>query len=300
VIRIIEFIKRHPVASYFPLAIVVSWGGILAIVLPTQFPAPASETERLFVSVYLAMLAGPSLAGLTVTAVVGGSHALSEFGNRLRAWRVGLRWYVVALVTAPLAMAITLLALSLVSTEFTPSILAGNTATAGVLPTSSLTAFVATGLAVGVGAGFFEELGWSGVAVPRLLERRGVLPTGVTVGVVWGAWHFLAIFWGSAAAIGDVPIPLYLLVALFSFLVPYRILMTWVYQRTRSTLVGILMHASLTSSMLVMGAPVSGRALLTYDLAFGAVLWMAAALVLLNRVERVNRPTAFHRTVTVE
>jgi membrane protease YdiL (CAAX protease family) len=136
------------------------------------------------------------------------------------------------------------------------------------------------GLAVGVGAGFFEELGWTGVAVPRMLARYRLAATGVCVGLVWGAWHFLAIYWGSASALGSVPVPVYLLVALFSFLVPYRILMTWVYQRTRSTLIGVLMHASLTSSMLIMGAPVSGRDLVMYDLAFGAVLWIAAAIVL--------------------
>jgi membrane protease YdiL (CAAX protease family) len=166
-----------------------------------------------------------------------------------------------------------------VSTDFVPAILLGDTTTAGLMHTGSAAAFVLTGVAVGVGAGFFEELGWTGVAVPRMLARHGVLATGVCVGLVWGAWHFLAIFWGSANAVGSVPMPIYLLVALFSFLVPYRILMTWVYQRTHSTLIGILMHASLTSSMLIMGAPVSGRDLLTYDLAFGAVLWIAVGMV---------------------
>jgi hypothetical protein len=87
-----------------------------------------------------------------------------------------------------------------------------------------------------------------------------------------------------------VPTPVYLAVALFSFLVPYRILMTWVYRHTRSTLIGVLMHASLTSSMLILGAPVSGPDLITYDLAFGGVLWIAAAIVLAKtRYERVDR-----------
>jgi membrane protease YdiL (CAAX protease family) len=148
---------------------------------------------------------------------------------------------------------------------------------------------VLIGLAVGVGAGLFEALGWTGVAVPRLLERHPLLVTGVGVGLVWGAWHFLAIYWGSANALGSVPVAVYLLVALFSFLVPYRILMTWVYQRTRSTLIAVLMHASLTSSMLIMGAPVSGRDLVLYDLAFGAVLWIAAAIVLATTTWTVPR-----------
>jgi membrane protease YdiL (CAAX protease family) len=276
----IAIITRHTVASYFLLAIALSWGGILAVVLPSAFPAPASEAERLFIWVYLAMLAGPSIAGVTITGVVGGLDALRDYRNRLLAWRVEIRWYVVAILTAPLATAMTLLALSLISPNFVPAILSGDTATAGLLTTGSTTAFVLTGLMVGIGAGFFEELGWSGVAIPRLLTRRGLAATGASVGVVWGAWHFLAIYWGSANAVGSVPVPVYLMVALFSFLVPYRILMTWVYRHTRSTLIGVLMHASLTSSMLLLGPPVAGRDLIAYDLALGAVLWIAAATVL--------------------
>jgi membrane protease YdiL (CAAX protease family) len=276
----IAILERHPVASYFLLAVALSWGGILAIVLPSTFPAPVSEAERLFVAVYLAMLAGPSVVGVTITALLGGRDGLRDYGNRLLAWRVSLRWYAVALLAAPLATAVTLLALSLVSSDFVPAILSGDTATAGLVRTGSTAAFVLTGLAVGIGAGFFEELGWTGVAVPRMLARHRLAGTGVVVGIVWGAWHFLAIYWGSANAMGSVPVPVYLLVALFSFLVPYRILMTWVFQHTRSTLIAVLMHASLTSSMLILGAPVSGRGLLMYDLAFGAVLWSAAAIVL--------------------
>lgn len=275
----ITLIRRHPVASYFLLAIAISWVGILAIVMPTTFPAPESEAARLFVAVYLAMLAGPSVAGLTTTALVGGRDGMRAYWKRLGVWRVGMRWYAAALFIAPMAIALTLLALSFVSTDFLPAILSGDAATAGLLPMNSRTAFVLTGLAVGVGAGFFEELGWSGVAVPRMLAQQKVVATGGSVGLVWGTWHFLAIYWGSAGAVGPVPMPVYLLIALFSFLVPFRILMTWVYQRTHSTLIGVLMHASLTSSMLIMGAPVSGYALLMYDLVFGAVLWISVAIV---------------------
>jgi hypothetical protein len=65
--------------------------------------------------------------------------------------------------------------------------------------------------------------------------------------------------------------------------VPYRVLMTWVYQNTHSTLIGILMHASLTSSMLILGAPVAGRQLIIFDLTFAAVLWIAVAVALWRR-----------------
>lgn len=280
-----SFIRRHRVASYFVLAISISWGGILAIVLPGSIPASLADAERLFLPVYLAMLAGPSIAGLAITAATEGRSGLHDYWRRLIAWRVGSRWYAVALLAAPAAVAVTVLALSQLSTEFLPAILWGDPATAGLLTVGSIPTFVFTGLAVGIGAGFFEELGWSGVAVPRMLERRSLMSTGVIVGIVWGAWHFLAMYWGSASAVESVPVVIYLLVALFSFLVPYRILMTWVYRHTRSTFIAVLMHASLTSSMLVLGPAVSGWKLLAYDLAFGLVLWVGAAAALATASE---------------
>ena len=59
------------------------------------------------------------------------------------------------------------------------------------------------GLVVGLVTGIFEELGWTGFAIPRLRLRYGVLTTGLIVGVLWGAWHFL-IFW-EATLSGALP-----------------------------------------------------------------------------------------------
>ena len=81
-------IRRHPVTSYFVLAIVISWGGILAIVLPGPIPASAEGAEDLFVAVYLAMLAGPTLAGLGVAASAHGKDGLRQMRARLLTWRV--------------------------------------------------------------------------------------------------------------------------------------------------------------------------------------------------------------------
>lgn len=276
------FIQRHPAASYFLLAIVLSWGGIVAVIWPGSLPASAAEAERLFVPVYLAMLVGPSVGGLAIAALSDGGIGLRAYRERLFAWRVAAGWYAAALLTAPIAIALALLALSVVSPEFAPAILSDQTSqrAAGPIHAAGTLALLVTGLSVGIGAGVFEELGWTGVAVPKMLTRHGLLVTGLGVGLVWGAWHLLAIYWGSGDAIGSVPAPVYLLVALFSFLLPYRILMVWAYQHTRSLLIGILMHASLTSSMLILGPAVSGRDLLIYDLTLAAIFWIAAIVVL--------------------
>jgi uncharacterized protein len=286
-----QLIQRHPVASYFVLAVAISWTGILAIVLPGSIPASPTGAEGLFIPVYLAMLAGPSLAGLAVTGLTGGRTGLRAYRDRLLTWRVGVRWYATALLTAPVVLALTVLALSLASPDFVPVIISGDVeGAAGPIHAFGSLSFALSGLAAGLGAGFFEELGWTGVAVPRLLKDRSLLATGVGVGLVWGAWHFLAVYWGSADAMGAVPASVYMLVALFSFIPPYRILMAWVYQHTQSLLVAILMHASLTSSMLILGPAVSGAKLLAYDLTFGALFWIAAAAVVALEARRGRAP----------
>jgi hypothetical protein len=71
---------------------------------------------------------------------------------------------------------------------------------------------------------------------------------------------------------------------LFSFLLPYRVLMTWVYEQTGSLLVGMLMHAALTASVRIFDPlAISGVPILIYNLALGAVLWLAVLAAILWR-----------------
>jgi membrane protease YdiL (CAAX protease family) len=285
------FLRRHPSASYFALAFALSWGGVLAVVAPGPIPAPPQQAQRLFTFVYLAMLIGPAVAGIALTAVVAGPRGVRDFRERLLRWRVATRWYAVALFTAPLLLLGTLVILLPLSREFVPAILTQGAAVSGPVRATSATSFLLLGLGVGIGAGFFEELGWTGFAVPSVRSKRGIVSTGLFVGVMWGAWHFLAILWGSAGAFGSVPIPVYLLVALFSFLPPYRVLMVWVYDRTQSLLIAVLMHASLTASMVILGPPVSGSALLTHDLTFAGALWVVVAGVAVLRIRAAHEPS---------
>ena len=56
------------------------------------------------------------------------------------------------------------------------------------------------------------------------------------------------------------------------------LLMVWVYDRTGSLLVAMLMHASLTASVRVFDPlAISGMPLLTYNLVLAAVLWVVVA-----------------------
>jgi uncharacterized protein len=70
----------------------------------------------------LAMLAGPSVAGILLTGLLYGRAGFRDLLTRMTRWRVGARWYAVALLTAPLLFTAVSLALSLTSPEFLPVI----------------------------------------------------------------------------------------------------------------------------------------------------------------------------------
>jgi membrane protease YdiL (CAAX protease family) len=252
-----DFIKRHPLPTYYVLTFAISWGGILIAAGPGGIPV----ATELRMTLGALLVLGPSVAGILLTGLVSGRVGLRELLARLLRWRVGGRWYAVALLTAPLSTAAVLLALALLSPEFLPAIFTSD----------GKATLVLTGIAVGLAVGLFEELGWTGFAIPRLRLRYGVLATGLIAGFLWGAWHFM-MFWESDSFSGALPLAL-LLARLFSWLPAYRVLMVWVYDRTGSLLVAILMHACLVASTLIVDPVLTGGALLTYILLHAAVYW---------------------------
>jgi hypothetical protein len=273
------FINRHPLLAYSALAFAISWGGFLMVVGPGGFPGTKEQLKTRLPFVAWAMLAGPSVAGILLTGLVHGRAGLRELLSRLLRWRVGARWYAVALLTAPLLAAAVLFALSLTSPIFT-------------------TDDKASVLLVGIAAGLttvFEELGWTGFAVPTLLRlRHGVLGTGLIVGLLWGAWHLLQISWVSGSYSAALPLALFLPVYIFSAvaqLTAFRVLMVWVYDRTNgSLLVATLMHASLTASTVFTFTPVAtGVTFLTYILVLAAALWVVVGAVAVAQGGHLSR-----------
>ena len=261
-------IKSHPVLTYFVLAFVISWGCILMVAGPGGLPMSAEQAETAGPFVYLALLAGPSIAGLLLTGLVDGRAGFRKLLSRL--FRpVGAGWVALALLATPLLGTTLLLALSLFSSEFLPVLFTADDKATLLL----------TGIAVGLIVGIFEELGWTGFAIPRLRQRYGVLTTGLIVGVPWGAWHFI-VFWQSDSFSGALPLVL-LLGQLFFWLPVYRVLLVWVYDRTESLLGVMLMHASLvvTTAGTLVPVTLAAMSLLTWTLAWAAALWVVVAVV---------------------
>jgi membrane protease YdiL (CAAX protease family) len=262
------FIKSHPVLSYFALAFAISWGGFVMVVGPGGFPGTGSQFDTLTTFVVLAMLAGPSVAGLLLTSLVSGGAGFRELLSRLLTWQVGARWYAVAFLTAPVLAAAVLFALSTSSPIFT---------------TDAKASLVLSSVVAGLIGGFFEELGWTGFAIPRMRLRYGVLATGLVVGVLWGTWHLLQILWVGGTYSGGLSLFLFLTLYFFSGvaqLTAYRVLMVWVYDRTESLLVAMLMHTGLIVGTIFIFTPLAtGVAFLTYTWVLAAALWVVVGAV---------------------
>jgi membrane protease YdiL (CAAX protease family) len=272
------FVTRYSVPTYFGLAFAISWGGILLVLGPGGFTGTTQPTDVLLPLVYVAMCAGPSVAGILLTGLADGKAGVRELVSRLLRWRVGGDWYAVALLTAPLVMMTVLLTLSLTSPRFLP----------GILVSNDKATLLLSGLAGGLMAAFFEELGWTGFAVPRLRRRHGVLTTGLIVGLLWGAWHFPLFSGGDLS--GALSPVVFLPVQLFSMLPPFRVLMAWVYDRTGSLLVAMIMHVSLTTSTLTLQPlEVAGIRALSYDLVLAAALWVVVVAVAMAKGARLSR-----------
>ena len=269
-------LAAHPAVAYFALTFAISWGGaLLAIGGVRGVSGTTATSDPRFVYAVLAMLAGPTISGVLLTALMAGRNGLRELGARALAWRVGGRWVAAALLTAPLLWAATLVALSFVSPSFLT----------GAYTSTDKAALILLGVSVALAAGIFEEIGWTGFAVPQLRRTHGVFASGLIVGILWGAWHVLTnVFWTSRVSAGDLPLSIFLPASLLGlplgYLAAFRVLMVWVYDRTRSLLVAMLMHASLTASVVILDpAAITGVNLLIYSFALAAVVWLAVAVV---------------------
>ena len=167
------FITRHPLLTYFALTFAISWGGFVLVVGPRGFPGTGSQFDALLPLVASAMLAGPAVASILLIVLLSGTAGLRELLSRLLRWRVGARWYVAALLPAPVLAAAALFALSLTSPIFTAE---------------SKAAILLAGITAGLTT-VLEEVGWTGFAVPRPLRRHDVVATGLIVGVVATLMH---------------------------------------------------------------------------------------------------------------
>ncbi len=276
-------IRAHPVGTYYIVTLLISWGGLVFVLGGLDQISPY-QVNTSFLPLYLMTVAGPCVAGILLTGLYDGVKGYREFLSRLIKWRVETKWYVAALFIAPFTVFTALFALSLFSPVFQPGILSSAenpVASSFGLPGASKIELFLFVVMLGLFNGLVEELGWTGFVAPRLRSNHSLITAGaLNLGFMWGLWHFLSNYLGSANEAGTLTVPLYLVITLFSFLPPFRIIMLWVYKHTESLLIAILMHASLDVFwILSMPAVLTGHQRAIWYLVWAAVLWGIVAVI---------------------
>ena len=169
-----SLVKRHPLITFFVLMFVLSW-----------WPWPLYAMGVPWATSPL--LPGPLLAALIVIPLTQGWAGLRELGSRMIRWRVGWRWYAVAL-GIPLAAAVVAVALIVAMGASVPSL--------ATLPSlTSIVMVFAIKLINPLNGPMGEEPGWRGVALPGL-QGSGLSPLVSTMilAPIVALWHVPLVF----------------------------------------------------------------------------------------------------------
>ena len=271
-----KFIQRHPVVSYFSLVYLISYGSFLVLVGPKLLAGKAMQATDAFL-LFPIIVVGVCLVGIALTGITGGRSGLRDLFSRMGRWRVGVRWYAALLIPPGLILVVLLLMRTLVSPVFAPNLFL-------------------LGIVFGLFPGFFEEVGWTGFAYPKMRVKLGALGAGVLLGVLWGLWHAPVVdYLGAAAPHGMYWLPF--LLAFIAILTAMRVLIAWVYSNTNSVLLAQLMHASSTGFLVILGpAHVSPAQEVLWYALYAAVLWMVVALVIVRYGTRLVRHPVQEKT----
>lgn len=206
---------------------------------------------------------GPLVAAFLMAAVADGRRGPRDLLRSLVRWRVEGRWYAVA-VALPVAVTIATAAMNILLGAAGPQ--AVDFADWYTFPLVLLVTLVLKGPLT-------EEVAWRGFALPRLLDRLPPVVASLLLGGIWAFWHLpLLVSDGS----GQRP-PLQFVVGLGAM----SILFTWVYVRTRgSLLLATLMHAMFNTVAAFVFPAFQGDGYERLWWIYAGVLWAVALAVL--------------------
>ena len=232
----------------------------LAVVgLPDLNPGAGRPVTSLLM--FPVMVIGVALVGIALTAVTEGAGGLRALRSRLTRRRTGM-WFLAVLIP-PTGILLVLEAFrTFVSPQYAPQ-------------------FLIYGIAAGILAGLFEELGWTGFAYPRMRSRSGALRAALLLGVLWGIWHLPVVDSLGAASPHGRYLPAFF-ASFLALVIALRVLIAWVYVNTGSLSLAQLLHASSTGFLVVFSPPgvSAGQEALWY-LVYAALLWLVVGVVVL-------------------
>jgi membrane protease YdiL (CAAX protease family) len=245
---------------YFAATFAWTWSvWILALVLGLSM-----DTAAGFLMLLLGVL-GPMVTGIGFTYLTYGREGRRDYWRRVVGFRrIGLRWYLVILLFAPI--------LSILA-AWLDMLWGGIGATWGdaalnfvVAPLSILPSILFATLIP-----FIEELGWRGYVLDRLQAKWSALVSTLILGSVWSLWHLPLFFvegtYQAGLGVGTLEFWVFMI-----SVVPLSFAFTWIFNNTRrSTLAVILFHAMVNFTGEVIAITERADVIAT-------ILWIVAAV----------------------
>jgi membrane protease YdiL (CAAX protease family) len=271
-----RLVARHPVTAFLLMAYAIGWTIFSPVILSGLGFIALPIDPSLMMVTSVASIFALALPAFLVTAATGGRDGVRELLSRCLRWRVGVRWYLLALLGL------------LVAT------LLGASVFLGLLPLEALverwplllSVFLPEVLVPFVLIQLCEEAGWTGFMQNIMQERHGPLLASILVAPAFALMHLPFVFLdvprdGLAPFVLGVMVQMALLVVLAVF---FRVVIMWIYNGAgRSVLIVALFHSAFNS------ATGSGDARFTSELISGpaamlipiAVLVVAAVAVVI-------------------
>ena len=259
-----RIVARHPVATFLITCYAITW----AVVLP-PLRVQGGLPFGLALWDSLGNLFGVALAAFLVVAASGGRAGVADLARRCLRWRVGVRWYLVALVVMPVAV-------PLAATAFYGTAPLHNLVDRWPLLLTLLLPRLLLGIVL---FNVTEEIGWMGFLQDRWQDRYGPLKASLLVTIPFTLYHLPAWFVENGLVVALVYLPV---LAVIHF--GARVVMAWLYNNTgRSVLLVGLFHSTFDATVLWANRIVPGPGGTATYLGFGIVLVAAVVLVIVTR-----------------
>jgi len=272
-----DSIKRYQVLLFFLLTLAISW----AIWIPATVAKLHGETSILAPEGPIGGTARwmPGLVAILLSLLVFGKIGIGKLFQAVKIWRVGLFWYIFALLFQIVVFYLGKTFDALLGNHYeVVSVLISEygAQAAFMVPIVILFAFPGA---------FAEELGWRGYVLPRLQDKYNALLSSLVIAIFWGAWHIpLLIYFGDLSTNN----PAGYVLAVVNF-VPVAVIYTWMYNNTKGSLLLVtLFHIGQQLSNNLLGT------LPTYS--DEILMWVAAIVIIgIEGMESFSRRVPKHQ-----
>jgi membrane protease YdiL (CAAX protease family) len=270
-------VARHPYAAFL----------IMAFTITTLFTLPPVR-NRLGVLVMdftlwdsFATIFGVALPAFIVMAALHGREGVRDLARRSFRWRVGIQWYLVALLALPTAVFLT------------SSVMYGRApGTAVVDQWPRLFTLILPDLLLRIVLlNLAEEIGWTGFFQSRLQDGFGPIKAVVLTEIPFALWH---VPFELADAGGEILSAIVTLGVFSIFQLCARVIIMWLYNNTNSSvlLVGLFHAAHNTTVNRVTAEFIPASAVTGFLITESIVLVAALLLLLFTRGRLSYKPAS--------